>query len=179
MDRPLMPRATALWLIHHTSLTWEQIGYFCHIHPFEVSLLADERGNLQELNPIANNQLTIEEIHRCQNDPTQHLMLNKNTIEIKKKKTNRRYIPLCKRTQVPNAIFWVIRHYPYVPDKNIVTLFSTTKTMVSNIRQGSHRLMNQILPKNPVSLQLCSQEDLQHLEEIHLFEKDKITKQEV
>lgn len=169
-----MPRATALWLIHHTSLTWEQIGYFCRIHPFEISLLADEEANLQELSPVANGQLTLEEIDRCQRDPTQHLKLSKNTIEKKKKKIGRRYIPLSKRPQVPNAILWLVRHYPHVPDKNIVSLLSTTKTMVGSIRQGSHRLMQQMLPKNPVALQLCSQDDLQLLEEINTTEKAKI-----
>lgn len=175
-----MPRATALWLIHHTSLTWDQIADFCHLHPFEVSLLADDYSHLQELDPIANNQVSLEDIERCQQDPQQRLvLLKKDVVTKKRKKSSRRYIPLCKRAQVPNAILWIIRHYPYAPDKNIVSLFSTTKTMVNSIRQGSHRLIHQMLPKNPVNLDLCSAEDLKILEDLHLGEKIKIDAQKI
>jgi hypothetical protein len=157
MTRPLMPKATALWLINHTRLTLEQIAHFCGFHPLELSVL-QEGKTIQELSPLVNGQLTQEEIARCEADPKAHLTLMLQ--EEIKKGTRKKYTPLAKRNEVPNAVLWIIRTMPEVSDAQICSLLSTTKTTVKAIREGIHWNFKNLTPKDPLSLELCSQESL-------------------
>lgn len=157
MTRPLMPKATAIWLCRNTSLTEEQIGDFCGMHHLEVSLLAKQK-DFQEQDPTANDQLTYKEIEKCQNDPNARLQLN-SPLYLKKIKKN--YTPRSKRVEVAHAILWTIKYYPNVTDSKICTLLSTTKTTVQNIREGKHWNMKNLTPKDPVVLGLCSKESFQ------------------
>ena len=160
MNRPLMPKATALWLMNHTCLTLDQIGQFCGFHPLEVSVLA-ETEFLQELDPIFNEQLTQEEISRCEEDVEAQLQLN--TPEFLENKTQKRYTPLSKRGDIPGAVLWLIRHYPHMSDHGICSLLSTTKVMVRKIREGKYWNSKNLVPKDPVVFRFCSLEELQRV----------------
>jgi hypothetical protein len=158
MDRPLMPRATALWLLNHTSLTSKQISEFCDIHLLALDVLKNS-NSLQELDPLVGQQLTRQEIERCECDPDARLMLN---IPVSlKEKVRKKYTPLSKRAEIPHAILWVVKNHPEIPDAKVCLLLSTTRTMVNNIRQGSYWNLENLTPKNPVLLGLCSDHDLQ------------------
>lgn len=162
MSRPLMPKATALWLINHTCLTWEQIGQFCNLHPLELSVLV-ETNSLQELDPIFNAQLTKEEIARCEEDPDARLVLH--TPYAVYEKSSKKYTPLSKRADIPHVILWMVRHYPHMSDHRICSFLTTTRTMVKNIREGKYWNIKNLTPKDPVSLGLCTGEYLQELVE--------------
>lgn len=166
MATPLMPKATTHWLIDNTSLTFDQIADFCGIHLIEVQAIADgEVGHgLVPFDPIQNNQLNLEEIQRCEADPSARLkMLPQADIFLEKKRKGMRYTPLSRRGDRPNAIAWIIKNYPEMKDSALCRLLGTTKNTIESIRNKTHRQSQTIKPTHPVSLGLCSQADLDEL----------------
>jgi len=167
-NKPLMPLATAVWLVDNTALSFSQISKFCQLHELEVQSIADgeDAYKMQGLNPIASGQLTMDEIKRCEQDPAAVLQLQNNKSEsIQTNIKAKKYLPLSVRQERPKAIAWLIREYGKIlTDTQIAKLTSSTKPTVSNIRSG-----NQSQPitefRNPMDLGLCSYEDLEMLVE--------------
>ncbi len=158
-----MPRATAVWLIENTNLTFEQIADFCGLHQLEIKSMADGEADSYTvgMNPIDNNQLTWEEIKRCEDDKTRRLNLCYNiATEISAKKGKSKYTPIAKRQDKPNAISWIIRNHPEISDKDIGKLIGTTKTTIESIRTRTHWNIKEINPIDPVMLGVCSQREL-------------------
>lgn len=166
MSIPLMPKATAVWLIDNTALTFDQIALFCGLHPLEVRGIADGdvAGGIKGMDPISNGQLSREEIERCQNDPTAQLQLmeSKRNIPEMKPRQGAKYTPLSKRQERPDAIAWLLRNHPELNDAQISRLVGTTKTTIQSIRDRSHWNMSNIKPVDPVSLGLSTQVELDH-----------------
>jgi hypothetical protein len=163
MDRPLMPKATAVWLVENTSLTFDQIAEFCGLHVLEVKGIADEEvaQGIRGLDPIGAGVLTREELARCQADPKARLQMRKPKAEVKvPKKREARYTPLSKRQDRPDAIAWLLRHHPEMTDQQICKLLGTTKNTVQAVRDRTHWKSQEIRPRDPVILELCSQTDL-------------------
>ena len=163
MTLPLMPKATAVWLVENTSLTFDQIAEFCGMHPLEVQGIADGEVaiGIVGMDPIANGQLTREEIARCEADKTARLKMVENALPLPiVHGKGAKYTPVSKRQDRPNAIAWLVRHHPELTDPQISRLVGTTKSTIEKIRDRSHWDMANIKPQNPVSLGLCSQQDL-------------------
>ena len=163
MATPLMPKATAVWLIENTSLSFDQIAEFCAIHPLEIQAIADGESSagMVGFNPITSQQLTQEEIHRCESDPTAHLQLTPPITAdslLGKKKT--RYTPVAKRQDRPDAIAWLLKFHPNLTDSQICRLLGTTKPMINSIRTRTHWNTSNIKLRSPVQLGLCSQSEL-------------------
>lgn len=155
----LMPKATAMWLIRNTGLTFKQISDFCHLHVLEVQRLADEEHiNLRPFDPIASGQITISEIRRCEANPQEKLQLCIPEIITKKKKSGKSYVPLAKRGLRPSAIAWIVENYPDVPDRYIVKLLNTTTKMVQSIRDPEYRRKKNIVAQDPVKSEMVTQE---------------------
>ncbi|MEK6733555.1 MAG: cell cycle transcriptional regulator TrcR [Pseudomonadota bacterium] len=169
MNLPLMPKATAVWLIENTTLTFDQIAVFCGLHPLEVKGIADGEVaiGIAGENPINREQLTKEEIKRCEANEDARLLLStqaQSHIKIfDKKKKTAHYTPIAKRQDKPDAVSWFIRYYPTVTDQQIVKLIGTTKSTINAIKARTHWNMNNIKPRDPVLLGLCSQTDLDKL----------------
>lgn len=164
MAQPLMPKATAVWLVENTALTFEQIAEFCNLHPLEVQAIADgEVGTgIQGLDPIANGELTQEEIDRCVNDPNGRLVQAKTRIpQPRAKPRGARYTPVSKRQDRPDAIAWLLKNYPELGDAQISRLIGTTKPTINAVRDKTHWNAPNIKPQNPVSLGLCTAIDLE------------------
>ncbi len=164
MTLPLMPKATAVWLINNTVLTFKQISDFCGLHPLEVQGIADGEvavGILAE-NPIFNGQITQEELDKCSKDPSEKLQItNVNELVLKgSKKKSAKYTPVARRQDKPDAIAWVIKNYPDVPDSKTAKLVGTTKSTVTSIRNKEHWNYENLRPRDPVLLGLCSQTSL-------------------
>ena len=163
MTQPLMPKATAVWLIENTALTFEQVAEFCQLHALEVQAIADgEVGiGMQGFDPIANGQLSRDEIQRCAADPSARLELQKSNLP---KPTNKskgpKYVPISKRGDKPDAIAWIVKNHPEVKNNQISKLIGTTKDTIEKIRTRSHWNISNITAKHPVLLSLCTQEDL-------------------
>jgi hypothetical protein len=164
MDRPLMPKATAMWLVENTSLTFEQIADFCGLHPLEVQGIADGEvgAGIRGLDPVSGGQLTREEIARCQQDPKARLQLARPAAAAIKpsRRKEPRYTPLSKRQDRPDAIAWLLRHHPELVDHQICKLLGTTKTTVNAVRERTHWKSAEIRPRDPVLIGLCTQLDL-------------------
>jgi hypothetical protein len=164
MDRPLMPKATAVWLVENTSLTFDQISEFCGLHPLEVKGIADGEvaGGVRGLDPIGAGMLTRGEIERCEQDPKARLRLAKSVAaDIKPpKRKEPRYTPLSKRQDRPDAIAWLLRHHPELGDQQLCKLLGTTKATVQAVRDRTHWKSQDIRPRDPVLLGLCSQVEL-------------------
>jgi hypothetical protein len=164
MALPLMPKATAVWLVENTSLSFEQIGEFCGLHPLEVQAIADGEVAMQMmgLDPVANGQLTLEEIERCQADPATRLKLAKEALPptIVKHK-GPRYTPIAKRQDKPDAISWLLKNHPELSDGQISKLIGTTKPTIQAVRDRTHWNTVNIKPRHPVSLGLCTLEELE------------------
>jgi hypothetical protein len=164
MERPLMPKATAVWLVENTSLTFDQISEFCGLHPLEVKGIADGEvaGGVRGLDPIGAGMLTRGEIERCEQDPKARLRLAKSVAaDIKPpKRKEPRYTPLSKRQDRPDAIAWLLRHHPEVSDQQLCKLLGTTKATVQAVRDRTHWKSQDIRPRDPVLLGLCSQVEL-------------------
>lgn len=164
MTAPLMPKATAVWLVDNTALTFDQIAVFCGLHPLEVKGIAngDVAQGIKGLDPISNGQLTRAELERCQEDPSAYLQLAESKRDIPEAKplTGARYTPLSKRQERPDAIAWLVRNHPELNDAEIGRLVGTTKPTIKSIRERTHWNMSQITPVDPVTLGLCSQIDL-------------------
>lgn len=162
MTQPLMPMATAVWLVENTSLTFDQVAEFCGLHPLEVQGIADEQvaTHIVGLDPIANGQLTLEEIERCTKDPTARLSLRQDEVPARKRSRGPRYTPVSKRQDRPDAIAWLLRNHPELSDVQICRLIGTTKPTIASIRDRSHWNMANIKPRDPVNFGLCKQRDL-------------------
>jgi hypothetical protein len=158
-----MPKATAVWLVENTSLTFEQIARFCELHPLEVQGIADGEvaNGMQGMDPVANGQLTQEEIERCQNNPKARLMPAKTDLPKPVERTKGpKYTPIAKRQDKPDGIAWILRNHPEVRDSQICKLIGTTKTTIQAIRERTHWNTQNIRPRDPVLLGLCSQSEL-------------------
>jgi hypothetical protein len=163
MAKPLMPKATAVWLINNTALTFDQIAEFCGLHPLEVQGIADGEVavGMVGLDPVANGQVTQAEIDRCVQDPAARLQMAKRDIPMPATRTKGpRYTPVSKRQDKPDAIAWLLRHHPELADSQIARLIGTTKPTIQAIRDRTHWNAPNIRPKDPVLLGLCTQTDL-------------------
>ena len=164
MTLPLMPKATAIWLVENTALTFKQIADFCGMHELEIKGIADgEVGmGIKGLNPISTNQLTKEEIDKAANDPEHSLELIQNeiTIQTERDPKQKKYTPLSKRQERPDAISWLLRNHPELKDSQIAKLVGSTKNMVVSIKNKTNWNMSNIRPQDPVGLGLCKQVDL-------------------
>ncbi|MBL41528.1 MAG: cytoplasmic protein [Rhodospirillaceae bacterium] len=162
MTQPLMPKATAVWLIDNTSLTFDQIGTFCGLHTLEIQGIADGEVALGIVgrDPIAQGELTQEEINRCENDKEQKLGINKTDIFLGRKDNEQRYTPLSKRQNRPDAIAWLIKYHPELSDAQVCRLVGTTKPTVSSVRDRTHWNMANLKLMDPVTLGMCSQTNL-------------------
>jgi len=163
-DKPLMPKATAVWLIDNTSLTFEQIADFCGMHPLEIKGIADEdvAKGIKGIDPIASGQLTHEQIEQAEKDPEMRLKMAPAKYKmphIKAKKTPR-YTPVSKRQDKPDAIYWLLRNHPELTDGDIMKLIGTTKATIAKIRDRGHWNSQNIKAVDPVTLGLCSQIEL-------------------
>ncbi|MEM9723968.1 MAG: cell cycle transcriptional regulator TrcR [Pseudomonadota bacterium] len=162
MPQPLMPKATAVWLVDNTTLTFDQIAEFVGMHPLEISGIADGEVavGIKGFDPIANNQLTREEIERCEQDGKRRLNLKPRISTPEPKKKAPRYTPLSKRQDRPAAIAWLVRNHPELADSQISKLLGTTKATIQAIRDKTHWNSANIQPVDPVALGLCRQVDL-------------------
>ena len=162
MTLPLMPKATAVWLLDNTTLTFQQIADFCGMHTLEVQAIADGdvASHIMGLDPIMNEQLTAEEIKRCESDPNASLELYRNPEVERLLSKGKRYVSHAKRNDRPSAIAWIVKNHPEMRDSQIVKLLRTTKPTITAIRERTHKNIHNILPRNPVTLGLCSESDL-------------------
>ena len=164
MTLPLMPKATAIWLVENTALTFKQIADFCGMHELEIKGIADgEVGmGIKGLNPMSTNQLTKEEIEVATNDPEHSLELIQNeiTLQTERDPKQKKYTPLSKRQERPDAISWLLRNHPELKDSQIAKLVGSTKNMVVSIKSKANWNMSNIRPQDPVGLGLCKQIDL-------------------
>lgn len=179
MNQPLMPKATAVWLIDNTTLTFRQIADFCGLHELEVKGIADGdvAMGIKAYNPILSNQLTREEIQLSSEDPSRPLQMNQRNVDIEvKKMVGTKYTPIAKREDRPNAIAWLVKNYPQLADSQICKLVGTTKNTVIGIRTRKHWNMSNISPKDPVAANLCTQTDLMKAVEKAKRKQDKLEK---
>ena len=162
MTLPLMPKATAVWLLDNTTLTFQQIADFCGMHTLEVQAIADGdvASHIMGLDPIANEQLTAEEIRRCEADSKAALTLYHNPEVEKLLNRGKRYVSQSKRGDRPSAIAWLVKNHPELKDSQIVKLVRTTKPSIVAIRERTHKNIHNIVPRSPVTLGLCSEADL-------------------
>jgi len=162
MSLPLMPKATAVWLIEKTALTFTQIADFCGMHPLEVQAIADGEvaQGIVGYDPVANSQLTADEIRRCEADPAARLKLVPANNPINKRSRGARYTPVAKRNDRPDAIAFVLRNFPQLSEAQVIKLLGTTKDTIQKVRERSHWNSTNIKPRDPVILGLCSQTDL-------------------
>lgn len=165
-DKPLMPIATAVWMIDNTSLTFDQIAEFCVLHPLQVKGIADGdvAAGVRGIDPITNHQLTRDEIEKAEADEAYRLkLLRPKTVVAERSKKAPRYTPVSKRQNRPDAIAWMVRNHPEVSDAQISKLLGTTKTTIQSIRDRSHWNSSNLEPLDPVSLGLCTQIDLDNI----------------
>jgi len=162
--QPLMPKATAVWLVENTALTFDQIADFCNLHPLEVKAIADDEGaqSIIGRDPIVTGQLSREEIAKGEADPTHRLKLAEAKVHLPepKRKKGPRYTPVSRRQDRPNAILWLVRNHPELKDSQIMRLVGTTKSTIDAIRERTHWNATNLAPMDPVTLGLCSQIDL-------------------
>jgi hypothetical protein len=163
-NAPLMPKATAIWLVENTSLTFDQIADFCKLHPLEVKGIADgEVGSgIRGLDPVTSGQITREEIERGEKIGSHQLRLAVSKVRLPEPKRHRgpRYTPLSRRQDRPNAILWLVRNHPELKDAQIMRLAGTTKNTIAAIRERTHWNSANLQPMDPVTLGLCTQIDL-------------------
>ena len=163
MALPLMQKATAVWLVDNTKLTFAQIAKFCGLHELEVNGIADGEvaSGIRGMDPISNNQLSSEEINRCETDQTAELVLLKNPAAVgEDKRRGPRYTPLSKRQDRPAAIAWIVKFHPDLSDAQISKLIGTTKPTIQSIRARTHWNIANFQPVDPVALGLCKQGEL-------------------
>ena len=162
MTLPLMPKATAVWLIDKTALTFTQIAEFCGMHPLEVQAIADGEvaQGINGYDPVANHQVTAEEIRRCEADADARLKLLPTASPLPKKSHGGRYTPVAKRNDRPDAIAYLLRHFPQISEAQVIKLLGTTKDTIAKVRDRRHWNSANIKPRDPVILGLCSQTDL-------------------
>jgi len=163
MTLPLMPKATAVWLVENTALTFEQIGDFCGMHPLEVQGIADGEvaAGIRGVDPVASGQLESAEIKRAEADSSLRLSLKGTARQyITTKVKGSRYTPVARRQDKPDAIAWLLKNYPDLPDSQIVKLVGTTKSTIQAVRSKTHWNSTNIKPRDPVLLGLCTQTHL-------------------
>ena len=164
MNKPLMPKATAMWLINNSTLTFDQIAEFCGLHHLEIKAMADDLHpeKIVPLDPMMNGQLTREEITAAETDPRKRLVMAKSAHAVPepKNKTRPRYTPVSRRQDRPDAIAWLVRNHPEVTDAEIGKLIGTTKATIQSIRTRAHWNIANIKPVDPVTLGLTSQLEL-------------------
>ncbi|WP_242219032.1 DUF1013 domain-containing protein [Shinella zoogloeoides] len=159
----LMPKATAVWLVDNTALSFDQIATFCKLHPLEVKAIADGESaqGIKGLDPISTGQLSREEIARAESNPNHKLKLSEPKVRVpESKRKGPRYTPVSKRQDRPNAILWLVRNHPELKDAQISRLVGTTKSTIEQIRERTHWNSANLTPMDPVTLGLCSQIDL-------------------
>jgi uncharacterized protein len=163
-NKPLMPKATAVWLVDNTSLSFEQIADFCGLHPLEVKGIADEdvAKGIKGLDPVATGTLAREEIEKCEQDRTKRLKMAPAKYKMPAVKIKRapRYTPVSKRQDKPDAVYWLLRNHPEIADAEIIKLVGTTKATIQKIREHSHWNASNLKAVDPVTLGLCSQIEL-------------------
>ena len=161
---PLMPKATAVWLVENTALSFDQIAQFCNLHPLEVKAIADGDAaqGIKGLDPILTGQLTREEIADAEAHPDHRLHIADPKVRLPeaKQKKGPRYTPVSRRQDRPNAILWLVRNHPELKDSQIMRLVGTTKSTIQAIRDRTHWNSASLTPLDPVTLGLCSQIDL-------------------
>lgn len=171
----LMPKATAVWLVENTSLTFEQIAAFCSLHPLEVKAIADGEAatGIKGYDPVMHGQLTREELDRAQANPEHRLQMSVSKVRLPEppKRKGPRYTPLSRRQDRPNAILWLLRNHAELKDAAIMRLVGTTKSTIASIRERTHWQSNTLTPMDPVTLALCSQIDLDF--EVNRASKDR------
>jgi hypothetical protein len=162
MTLPLMPKATAVWLIDKTALTFTQIADFCGMHPLEVQAIADGEvaQGIVGYDPVANSQVTAAEIARCEKDAEARLKMSVTTLPGPKRQRGARYTPVAKRNDRPDAIAFVLRNFPQLSEAQVGKLLGTTKDTIQKVRERTHWNSANIKPRDPVILGLCSQTDL-------------------
>lgn len=157
---PFMPKATAKWLIDNTALTFDQIAAFTQMHPLEIQGIADGdvAASIQPNDPVKSNELTREEIERCEADEKATLKMHSGAVEFAaQKRKGARYTPIARRQDKPDAIAWLLKHHPEFVDSQIVKLVGTTKKTIEAIRGRSYWNINNLNPRDPVLLGLCTQ----------------------
>lgn len=162
-QHPLMPKATAVWLVDNTTLTFDQIGDFCGIHPLEVQAIADgEVGmNIVGADPIQGGELERDEVVKAEKDSAYRMKMVKTNLPKPKARTGGpRYTPIAKRGDKPDAIAYLLKHQPDLTDSQIVRLIGTTKNTIEKIRERTHVNITNIKPRNPVELGLCKQAEI-------------------
>ena len=161
---PLMPKATAVWLVENTSLSFDQIAQLCNLHPLEVKAIADGDAaqGIKGLDPILTGQLTRDEIAAAEADPNYKLHIAEPKVRLPEAKPKKgpRYTPVSRRQDRPNAILWLVRNHPELKDSQIMRLVGTTKSTIQAIRERTHWNSANLTPLDPVTLGLCSQIDL-------------------
>ncbi len=166
MTLPLMPKATAVWLIENTGLSFEQISDFCGLHPLEVQAIADGESaiGMIGMNPVTSGQVTQSEIERCEADVNARLVMTvpMDAASILGKKKGK-YTPVAKRGDRPDAIAWILKYHPEIPEIRICKLLGTTKNMVNSVKTRTHWNASNIKPKSPVLLGLCTQSEMDML----------------
>src|ERR1700755_3307623 len=170
-----MPKATAVWLVENTTLTFDQIADFCKLHPLEVKAIADGDAaqGIKGLDPVSTGQLTREEIEKAETDHSMSLHVADAKVRLPKakKKSGPRYTPVSRRQDRPNAILWLVRNHPELKDAQIMRLVGTNKSTIQAIRERTHWNAPNLQPMDPVTLGLCSQIDLDL--EVHRAAKEK------
>ncbi|MEG3618442.1 cell cycle transcriptional regulator TrcR [Magnetovibrio sp. PR-2] len=164
MAKPLMPKATAVWLVENTALSFDQIAEFVGLHELEIQAIADGEVavGMQGANPLTTGELTQEEIDRCQADPLAQLKMAKATLPTPKARgKGARYTPVSKRQDRPDAIAWLLKHHPELTDGQIGRLIGTTKPTIKSVKERSHWNIANIKPQSPVGLGLTSEADLE------------------
>ena len=181
MTAPLMPKATAVWLVENTTLTFKQIADFCELHELEIQAIADGdiAYNILGVSPVANGQLSEEEIKRCEADEKAVLVatpLEKNVKERNAKA--KKVLSPTQRAEKPNAILWIIKNCPEVIDSQICKLIGTTKPTIASIRGGTHGNMANLRPVNPMAVGLCSEKELEKAMLISQQRQEKIEEED-
>ena len=178
MAKILMPKATSVWLLENTSLTFGQISDFCELHILEIESIAngDVMDKMPGINPINNKILTTDEIKKCEKNSKLKLKINKSELPKPKKiAKGAKYTPIAKRQERPGAIKWLLKEFPTITDNEICKLIRTTKNTVDSIRNKSHWNYENIITKDPVKLGFCSEKDLNKVSEIQKKEDDPVS----
>ncbi|MFZ4541091.1 MAG: cell cycle transcriptional regulator TrcR [Rickettsiales bacterium] len=166
MATPLMPKATAVWLVENTTLNFEQIADFCGMHPLEIQGIADGEvaTGIMGQNPIEAGELSSDEITKAEKDEDYRMVMSAHAIAhmkmAKTKKKGARYTPVARRQDKPEAIAFILKNHPYIPDSQIIKLIGTTKKTIESIKERTHWNISNIKPKDPVLLGLCMQTQL-------------------
>lgn len=166
MSKPLMPKATAVWLVENTTLTFDQIAAFCGLHALEIQAIADGDVSVGIIgkNPIIQGILTAEDIKECEADENKQLTFVQNDVpEVQRRSKGPRYTAVTKRADKPDGIAYLLKFYPDIPDAQICKLLGTTKNTIQSLRNRTHPNMTNIKPTDPVQLGLCTRADLDAL----------------